>query len=366
MRFFRPISVFGLGNKPIVAGLETTVRWYRCMPGAFEMPWPHAFGLSAYGTPEEKYESSLGDVPDFNQWDAGVRPVNAIGDALCGTQEQWQTGFAWSPDLLPVPVQQSGIPVCCGFLPQIADGNFGLQATTVPAESAVVLQSLTSTIPSGQVELQTSLPSLQFSGGFTAGGVVISPTYQTTDNFSVLCILRMRFGQPSDYINPTSSFGDILVATGVVFGPTVAGYSMNLAMYPFLGPGGPDFLTCNFTPGDVVLWGLWSNTGSVQDGGGQGQGATNPFSVPSTFPLANANDNIMAALGSYSPTPPVTWNSPVFGLVPGDVQYTDGLGNQWGLSLAYTKAAAAGSFAVSGTQAGSLLYQWLGLFLAIG
>ncbi len=90
----------------------TTVRWYRCKPGAKPLPWPHVFGNTFYDP-----EYAIGDLTRLGELEGRAysklpAPDGADGLHYCGTQAQYQGGFAYNA-LAPIPVQQDGLLACC-------------------------------------------------------------------------------------------------------------------------------------------------------------------------------------------------------------------------------------------------------------
>lgn len=94
-------------------GQTQTVQWLIANPGAKLLPYPTAFGSSRWNV-EPTDDGGIGEIPEvFPPKSVGYVNPNLFGDHVCGTPDQWANG--WLPtDPLP-PVDQHGVPKCCGI-----------------------------------------------------------------------------------------------------------------------------------------------------------------------------------------------------------------------------------------------------------
>lgn len=92
----------------------TTVRWYRCKPGALPLP---------FSTPFRSLNNVEPDLADVQQelgeqlgaprvWVDGSYGGTATGQGYCGTADQWHDGQPLPPDV-PVERDSAGTPLCC-------------------------------------------------------------------------------------------------------------------------------------------------------------------------------------------------------------------------------------------------------------
>lgn len=101
------------------------VNWMIANDDALNLPFPTLFGSSRFDSPDKLPIDRLGEVYELHPpfYSGKVQPwIN--GSHICGTQGQWQNG--WPPGTPGLPVDEDGVPLCCGTKPAAFTTGFDL------------------------------------------------------------------------------------------------------------------------------------------------------------------------------------------------------------------------------------------------
>lgn len=79
------------------------------------MPHPNSFVSSNWDS-DPKFRDDIGEQHHTHEWYDGQPTANWPRNHVCGTAEQWSRGQALPP-ITPVPLNDEGVPVCCGAVP---------------------------------------------------------------------------------------------------------------------------------------------------------------------------------------------------------------------------------------------------------
>lgn len=88
----------------------TTVRWYRCLPGARNLPYASIFGSRVWERDGD--QPALGEELTYHPWRGGQSKNQPATGGICGTREQWENGASIGDPLPPV-YPGTTIPICC-------------------------------------------------------------------------------------------------------------------------------------------------------------------------------------------------------------------------------------------------------------
>lgn len=185
--------------------VEVGIRWYKCVPGAPTLGWESNIN-SLDWTCMPWLRTGKGEVFNAPREYHQQPPVpGALGQHVCGTEEDFRDGEKYLPDLPPVVYSPEGLPTCCGTVGGVVLGGTGV----VP----------------------------QITGGVVVGGERgVSPL------FTDFCNLAVEF--PSDL--------------GVTYWTYVNPYPGN--MFKFIGydlPAGTYQVTCSAATGRGLPPQLW-------------------------------------------------------------------------------------------------------------
>jgi hypothetical protein len=99
------------------SNVTAKIKWIRCQPGAPVLGFESAFQpLRWEANPE--LAGGVGEV--FNEpqpFDPGLPIPGAMGQKVCGTEDEFKNGAVYDPDAPPVEYTPEGLALCCSSPP---------------------------------------------------------------------------------------------------------------------------------------------------------------------------------------------------------------------------------------------------------